>query len=92
MSHVSKDGDQGFPGEVTTSVTFELTDDHGVKIEYSATSNKATPINLTTHPYFNLNGEGSGTIYDHNVTIFADKYTPVDVNLIPTGMSFHIFS
>ena len=67
-------------------VTFEVTDDGEVKLQYRATSrDKATPINLTSHPYFNLGGEGSGNIHSHNVTIFADKYTPVDSNLIPTG-------
>ena len=86
LSHTSPDGDQGFPGTVDVQVTFEVTDDGEVKLQYRATSrDKATPINLTSHPYFNLGGEGSGNIHSHNVTIFADQYTPVDSNLIPTG-------
>ena len=86
LSHTSPDGDQGYPGLVTASVTFDLTDEGELRLQYRATtSGKVTPINLTTHPYFNLNGEGSGTIYDHQVTVYADRYTPVSATLIPTG-------
>ena len=86
LKHTSQDGDQGFPGTVDVQVTFDVTDEGEVVIKYSAsTRDKATPINLTSHPYFNLGGEGSGNISSHNVTIYADKYTAIDANLIPTG-------
>ncbi len=81
---VSPDGDQGYPGTLTAHVKYTLKDD-ALKIEYTATTTKDTVVNLTNHAYFNLGGEGSGTILDEDVTLYADKYTPVDSGLIPTG-------
>ncbi|UHG90447.1 aldose epimerase family protein [Spirosoma oryzicola] len=85
MTYVSKDGEGGFPGTVTTKVTFSLTDDDALKIVYSGKTDKATPYNPTSHGFFNLNGEGSGTVNDHVVMINADKYSVVDKGLIPQG-------
>ena len=86
LTYVSKDGEEGYPGNLTSHVTFSLTDDDMLKIEYTATTDKATVLNLTNHSYFNLTGDaGSNTILNHSVMIDADRYTPVDATLIPTG-------
>ena len=85
LTLVSPDGDQGYPGTVTVSVTYWLTPDNVWRIEYEATTDKATPINLTQHIYFNLKGEAKGDILDHELTLFADAITPVNKGLIPTG-------
>ena len=82
---VSDDGDQGFPGKLTAHVTYTLTDNDELKIEYVATTDKPTVVNLTNHTYFNLAGQGEGNILDHQVTLLADRFTPVDAGLIPTG-------
>jgi aldose 1-epimerase len=71
LTYVSKDGEGGFPGTVTTNVTYSLTDNHGLRIDYKATTDKATPYNPTSHGFFNLNGEGSGTINNHVLMINA---------------------
>lgn len=84
LTLVSKDGDQGFPGTLTSRVRYSL-DAHALKIEYFATTDKDTVLNLTNHSYFNLAGEGQGDILNHQVMIPADRYTPVDSSLIPTG-------
>ena len=84
LTLVSKDGDQGFPGTLTARVRYTL-EAHALKIEYFATTDKDTVLNLTNHSYFNLAGEGQGDILNHLVMIPADRYTPVDSGLIPTG-------
>ena len=84
MSLVSKDGDMGFPGTLTVHVRYTLVDG-SVQIVYSATTDKATVTNITNHAYFNLSGDGSGTILNEVLEINADGYTPVDAGLIPVG-------
>jgi aldose 1-epimerase len=85
LSHVSPDGDQGYPGTLTVQVTYTLTSDDALRIQYHATTDKPTVINLTNHSYFNLSGEGTGTIYNQVMRINADYYTPIDATQIPTG-------
>jgi len=85
LTYLSKDMEAGFPGNLNIKVTYKLTDDNGLTVSYEATTDKTTVINLTSHPFFNLNGAGSGTILNHKVQILADTYTPIDSTLIPTG-------
>jgi aldose 1-epimerase len=85
LTYLSKDMEEGFPGNLNVKVTYELTDDNAVKISYMATTDKTTVVNLTNHSYFNLNGIGSGTILNHVIEIKATHYTPVDATAIPTG-------
>jgi aldose 1-epimerase len=85
LTHVSPDGDEGFPGTLTTSITYTVTDKGELRIDYQATTDKTTIVNLTQHSYFNLAGPASGSILDHELTLAADSYTPGDENLIPSG-------
>lgn len=85
LTYLSKDMEEGFPGNLDIKVTYSLTANNGFQCQYEATTDKKTVVNLTNHAFFNLNGEGSGTILNHVVQIDADKYTPIDSGLIPTG-------
>jgi aldose 1-epimerase len=85
LSYQSPDGEEGFPGNLSVNVTYTVTGDDALKIEYSATTDKATPVNLTNHSYFNLAGPASGPIVAHELFLAADQYTPVDDSMIPTG-------
>jgi len=85
LEYLSKDGEEGFPGNLSVKVIYTLTDENELKIEYSATTDKETVVNLTNHTYFNLAGAGNGDILQHQVMLKADKFTPVSESLIPTG-------
>ena len=85
LKYRSKDGEEGFPGNLDVTVQYTLTNDGGLMIEYNATTDKPTPLNLTNHSYFNLSGDIGNSILGETLMIDADNYTPVDSTLIPTG-------
>jgi aldose 1-epimerase len=86
LTYLSKDGEEGYPGNLKVKVVYTvLADQNALKIEYTATTDKATVTNITNHSYFNLAGQGNGNILQHQLTLFASQFTPVDATLIPTG-------
>lgn len=85
LTHLSLDGEEGYPGNLTCTVTYALTDNNELRIEYSATTDKPTVVNFTNHSYFNLGGIGTGQIFDHEVMINADWFTDTGSDMIPTG-------
>ena len=85
LEHVSPDGDEGYPGTLHVRVTYRLTTSSELQIDFQATADAATPVNLTQHAYFNLAGSGSGDILGHELELVASRFTPVDETLIPTG-------
>jgi aldose 1-epimerase len=86
LSYLSKDGEENYPGNLNVSVTYRISDNNEIMIDYKATTDQATVLNITAHPFFNLNGQGTGTIENHLLQINADNYTPVDETVIPTGV------
>jgi len=85
LRYTSPDSEEGYPGTLRTTVTYTLTEGNELIFDYEATSDRATPVNLTQHSYFNLAGEGEGDVLDHVLTLNANSFTPVDSTLIPTG-------
>ena len=87
LSYFSPDGEENYPGNLTVYLRYSLSEDNELAIEYEATTDASTIINLTSHPFFNLNGQGIGTVNNHHLQVSAQMYTPVDKDLIPTGLA-----
>jgi aldose 1-epimerase len=85
LTYTSEDGEENYPGNLDVTLVYTLTATGDLRLDFTATTDAATPVNLTHHSYFNLKGEGQGTILDHQVQLFCDRYTPVGDDLIPTG-------
>lgn len=87
LSYLSKDGEENYPGNLQVQLTYEISEKNEVILKYNAQTDKPTIINLTSHPFFNLNGQGKGKITDHKLQIQASQFNPIDKNLIPTGFA-----
>jgi aldose 1-epimerase len=85
LAYLSKDGEEGYPGNLTATVQYTLTDGNELRLDYTATTDKPTVLNLTNHSYFNLANEGEGDILGHEITLVSNEFTPTDAGLIPTG-------
>ncbi|MDR2844878.1 MAG: galactose mutarotase, partial [Puniceicoccales bacterium] len=85
LTYRSKDGEEGYAGNLDVTVTYTVLPCNTLRVDYAATTDKATPVNLSQHSYFNLSGEGNGTILDHQIRFAASRFTPVNAGLIPTG-------
>src|SRR5207248_4909789 len=90
LRYTSKDGEEGYPGNLHVIATYSLTENNELTLDFESTTDKETVLNLTHHSYFDLSGQSTGSILDHLVLINADRFTPVNLNLIPTGELRHV--